>query len=163
MNMFAAWILSILAIVVVGTIVDLLMSNSKMHKFIRSIFATITVLVIITPLPSLIKNGFKPDGDFILGGDIKLDESYLNYINKNKIKKMETATIAAFEKDGLQFVQVAITANFDKNEINIVQVIINLEKLVIDKKYEHINKYELVKELVRKYLLVKEDKIIING
>lgn len=51
----AAWLGSILGIVVVGVVVELLTQNRRMGNFIRSIYGFIVLLVIVTPLPKLFK------------------------------------------------------------------------------------------------------------
>ena len=57
MSAIAGWVLSVLGIVLAGTVVDLMLTKSRLKSFIRSVFATITVLVVITPLPKLIETG----------------------------------------------------------------------------------------------------------
>lgn len=51
----AAWLGSILGVVVVGVIVELLTQNRRMGNFIRSIYGFIVLLVIVSPLPNLLK------------------------------------------------------------------------------------------------------------
>ncbi len=51
----ASWLASILGVVVVGVIVELLTQNRRMGNFIRSIYGFIVLLVIVTPLPKLLK------------------------------------------------------------------------------------------------------------
>ena len=51
----ASWLASVLGVVVVGVIVELLTQNRRMGKFIRSIYGFIVLLVIVSPLPKLLK------------------------------------------------------------------------------------------------------------
>ena len=51
----ASWLASILGVVVVGVIVELLTQNRRMGNFIRSIYGFIILLVIVSPLPKLLK------------------------------------------------------------------------------------------------------------
>ena len=50
----AAWLGSILGVVVVGVIIELLTQNRRMGNFIRAIYGFIVLLVIVTPLPQLL-------------------------------------------------------------------------------------------------------------
>jgi len=50
-----AWLGSILGVVVVGVIVELLTQNRRMGNFVRSIYSFIVLLVIVSPLPNLLK------------------------------------------------------------------------------------------------------------
>lgn len=51
-----AWLASILGVVVVGVVVELLTQNRRMGNFIRSIYGFIVLLVIVSPLPNLLKS-----------------------------------------------------------------------------------------------------------
>ena len=51
----AAWLASILGVVVVGVIVELLTQQRRMGNFIRAIYGFIVLLVIVSPLPKLLK------------------------------------------------------------------------------------------------------------
>lgn len=77
MSSFAAWGLTILGLAIVTTVAEMLLPQGKMRKVISSVFATVTVFVIITPIPNLLKNGI----DFDFSSDtVKTDQSYLEYI-----------------------------------------------------------------------------------
>ena len=52
----AAWLASILGVVIVGIVVELLTQNRRMGNFIRSIYGFLVLLVIVTPLPRLLKS-----------------------------------------------------------------------------------------------------------
>ena len=78
MSAVGAWILSILGIVVIGAVIDLVLPSGRMNKYVKSIFSAVTILVIILPLPNLVKNGCGADG-FIFDKDIELNENYLQY------------------------------------------------------------------------------------
>ncbi|MCQ2382513.1 MAG: stage III sporulation protein AF [Clostridia bacterium] len=51
----ATWLGSILGVVVVGVMVELLTQNRRMGNFIRSIYGFVVLLVIVSPLPKLLK------------------------------------------------------------------------------------------------------------
>lgn len=51
----AGWLSSILGVIVVGVIVELLTQNRRMGNFIRSIYGFVVLLVIVSPLPNLLK------------------------------------------------------------------------------------------------------------
>lgn len=161
MKSVSAWILSILGIVIIGTIIDLILPSGRMNKYIKSIFATVTILIIILPLPSLIKNGFKFDGGLIKE-DFQLDENFIDYSNKFKVGYLERGMQDAFTKEGLKNIKVTIKAEIKGNDIKITQVTINLVNLVISENLEHINKYELIDRLVTTHLKVNKEVIVLN-
>ncbi len=50
-----AWLASIVGIVVVGVIVELVMQGRRMGNFVRSIYSFTVLLVIVAPLPKILK------------------------------------------------------------------------------------------------------------
>jgi len=71
MHPLIGWVIGILAVVILGVVVDLLLSEHKMGKYVKSVFAAVTILVIILPLPSLLRNGFDFDGGFLFQNEFK--------------------------------------------------------------------------------------------
>lgn len=157
----SAWILSILGIVIVGALVDLLLPSGRMNKYVKSVVAAITVLIIVLPLPGLIKNNFKFDGG-IMKDDTKLDESFIDYVTRAKLSYLESGLIEALNKEGIRGVTAVIKGDFKDNKINIKSVTINLQNVVIDDDLQHINKYELLEKMVTKFLNVDKGVVIIN-
>ena len=153
MNSLATWVLSILGIVLVGTLVDLLLTKSRLKSVIRSVFATITVLVVVTPLPKLVSTG-----SFDLDADIT-DGEFLTYASDLKIGVLERAVERALAAQGIEAtVEIEGTADTD---IAIERVTINLSADGIQDENEHINKYDSVRRLAADYLNVEEDRITV--
>ena len=48
------WLAPILGVVVVGVIIELISKDSRLGKFVRSIYAFFVLFVIVQPLPSLL-------------------------------------------------------------------------------------------------------------
>ena len=99
MNSFAAWGLTILGLAVVTTIAEMLLPKGKTRNVIRSVAATIAVLVIVTPLPSLLKSGFKfefPDGS------VQMDDEYLEYTDGLKRKPSSARRSRTLRKKGIR-------------------------------------------------------------
>ena len=161
MNAISAWIMSILGIVIIGTLIDLILPSGRIGKYIKSIFATVTVLVIVLPIPSLIKNNFKIENGNLITPEFILDENYIDYANKIKMQYLAKGVETVLAEDGLRNVKVTIDGTSDKNNIIIKSVTVNLKNLVIDEDKQHINKYELIRESVTKYLNVEKDAVII--
>ena len=163
MSAISAWIMSILGIVIIGTLIDLILPSGRISKYIKSIFATVTVLVIVVPIPNLIKNNFNPSGGNLITPEFTLDENYLAYTDKVKMRYLAKGLEEKLAEDGLHNVSVEIDGKFgDGNSpvINLVKV--NLQNLVIDEDIRHINKYELIRDLVTTYLNVERGAVIIN-
>ncbi len=162
MKFVSAWVMSILGIVIIGTIVDLLLSKSRLKNFIRSIFATVCILVIITPLPSIVKNGF--DMDFSdLVGDIQIDDDFVGFSERQKVIALEKAIESAFDEEGISKLSVKADVVFESGNFTVKRITVDLTDSVINENLANINKYEFIKERVKKFTGNPEVEIIING
>lgn len=157
--MILSWIMSIFAVVALGFISDLVLSGKRMGKFVNAIFASLTILIIVAPIPNIIKNGFDGDNILFIPG-ISVDDSYLDYANKLKVRSLERGVEDALSKEGYRGIQIEIVGEFG-DEISIKSVSINLSELVMDDKVVHINKYETITRFVSDYLGVDKGVIMI--
>ena len=160
MSGLAAWILSILGVVIIGSIIDLLLPSGKMNKYIKVVFSTVTVLIIILPLPSLFKNGCSADNIFFTE-DITIDESYINKIDDYKKESVIKGLKEALSNDGIILKDVYIEGDFSDIVPDIKYVRINFADVVIERDYPHINKYELIRNKVTEYLVIDKDAVSI--
>ena len=158
MSGIGAWILSILGIVVIGVVIDLILPSVKMNRYVKSVFAAVTVLVIVLPLPALVKNGCSSQ-NFIWNEDIPLQENYLEYtatIRKNSLMK---GLRAALESEGITLGEADLKGDFSGSVPVIEEVSINLSQVVIVGQSEHINKYALIRNKVSAFLAVDEEVV----
>ncbi len=58
-----AWIISIAGVICLGILLEIVLPNGKMAKYVKGAFSLIVVLAIASPLPSLLKKDFKIDID----------------------------------------------------------------------------------------------------
>ncbi len=162
MSAISKWLLSILATVVIGTLIDLIFSGSRMSKTIKCVTATVCLLIIVMPLPSLIGNGF----DFSrieLEYNPTLDENYLAAVQKSKVEVLEKATEEELSAHGISDadVKITLTGGVDDGEIVNVKIILSGSGIPDDE--EHINKNELAVKLVCEYLKVEEAIVTVHG
>lgn len=54
-----AWIISITGVICLGILLDIVLPDGKTTKYIRGAFSLIVILVIVSPLPSLMKKEWK--------------------------------------------------------------------------------------------------------
>ena len=163
MGPITGWLIGILSIVILGTVVDLISAGGRMSKYIRSVFAAVTVLVIILPLPSLIRNGINFDSSFLIQNEFELDENYLRWAETVKLSALARGVQEQLRQDGVQGAVVTVEGSARANNITIELVRVNLENVVIDGNNQHINKYELIRQLVAEYLSIDRGQVIAYG
>ena len=159
MSAFSIWALGIAGIVILGVIVDILLPHGKMHNYVKSMFSLFTVLVIIYPIPGLIKNGFEFDEFFSTDFtycDVSLtQDEYL----KNEL---ETAVENYLSKMGVE-ANVEIYGEVTSKNLRINYIYVELLKSVIENEDMNINSNEAVAELVAECVNIDRERIIVYG
>lgn len=163
MSALAAWITAIFVAVVIAIGAELLFSDTRMSKFIRSVTAIVILLVIVMPIPALVKNGFSIGGDDTAENNMQLDESFIGFVDEKRINAVEAALAGEIKNAGISGAAVKITRAGNGEKTKIVQVEINLADSVIDEKLGHINMNELAVTTVCKYLNIEKSKVVVYG
>lgn len=163
MSALVAWITAIFVAVVIAIGAELLFSDTRMSKFIRSVTAIVILLVIVIPIPALVKNGFSIGGDDTAENNMQLDESFIGFVDEKRINAVEAALVGELKNAGISGAAVKITRAGNGEKTKIVQVEINLADSVIDEKLGHINMNELAVTTVCKYLNIEKSKVVVYG
>jgi energy-coupling factor transporter transmembrane protein EcfT len=158
MSAVVSWITGILAMVVIGTILDIFLSEKKLGKVIRSVIASLIVLMIISPLPALF-TGLK--SCTFQESDVTLDTDYLDYANKIKVRSLENGLADALDDKGYKNVGVEISAEVGMSEISISVVRLDISEMSLDIGIPNINKAERVKQLTAEFLKISSGKIMV--
>ena len=88
-----------------------------MNKYIKGILSFIIVLVIIMPLPKLLKTEVNFDKIFDYNKNISVDEDYLYQLNLNKINIAKEDIEAKILKQGYKNVSVYVSADIFDNKM----------------------------------------------
>lgn len=163
MSALAAWITAIFVAVVIAIGAELLFSDTRMSKFIRSVTAIVILLVIVMPMPALVKNRFSIGGDDTAENNMQLDESFIGFVDEKRINAVEAALVGELKNAGISGAAVKIARAGNGEKTKIVQVEINLADSVIDEKLGHINMNELAVTTVCKYLNIEKSKVVVYG
>lgn len=153
-----AWILSIAGVTILSVAVDLILPSGQTAKYIKNIFAFVMILVIISPLPALIKGNFNVN-DIFESEEIVLQEDYIYQVNRDKLTALEEEITSSLEEKGIKNVVVTINADIFQIEMKILEVNVDLSDLVIDENSGHIDIEKAITEVVDR--LVGEEVIII--
>lgn len=155
MSSFAAWGLTLLGLAVICTIAEMLLPQGKTRSVIRSVMATIAVLVIVTPLPNLIKNGF--DFDFT-DDTVKLDTEYIEYSDNKRGEYVARSAELYLSQNGYDGVEVTVQMDGYK----VKSVTAKISKSGIMQNGEHINNSE-IKKLLADYFGIEKEAVMAYG
>ena len=152
-----AWILSIVGIVFVGIIFDMISPEGKLSTFIKSIFAIITLFVIVSPIPKLLKKKWNWDWNF------EWSDEYLQSVTTGKVLYYQDQIRQNLENMGYQQVDVLIEWNQENSTQNMEKIYIDFTKYVLNGGDKHKIEYEKIEEMIVKLINIEKENIIFYG
>ena len=157
----SSWILSIAGIVIISVIVELILPEGSINKYIRSIFSFLVVLVIIAPLPALVGKKFDYS-QIISQEEFTLQEDYLFQLNVYKTEALQEDLINVINEAGYENVEVSVSCNNYATSFVVDAIYVELSNLVIMDNAEHTNIIDIEKEILKlivSYANVEERKV----
>ena len=153
-----SWILSILGVILLGVLVDMLMSESRLHNYVKAIISIFTVFVVVAPIPSLLRQIQNASIHIDTGTSIDINN---DYAQRQAVRQYEQALKKSLADEGWRGVEVSIKGKVDGVTLTAEQITLDTKNLVIDEKNAHINKYERLRALTAVFLNVNAAIIVI--
>ncbi len=142
----SGYILSIVGVVILGVVIDLMMVEGQMQKYIKNIFVIFVIFAIVSPISNLLKTELAVPT--INSSELSLNEGLLKNINSHKKVQLENDIIQHFLDNGVSGVQVEVVMDAESREFLAKKILINIKNLVIENNYLNINKYGFLENLV---------------
>lgn len=142
----SGYILSIVGVVILGVIIDLMMAEGQMQKYIKNIFVIFVIFAIISPIPNLLKTNIALPT--INSEELSIDKDLLKNINSYKKEQLENDIIQHFKDNGVSGVQVEVEIDAEYQEFLPKKILLNIKNLVIENNYLNINKYGFLENLI---------------
>ena len=153
----STYILSIVGIVILGVIIDIMLVEGQMQKYIKSIFVVFVIFVIIAPIPNLLKTNLSlPTFNT---GQVTLNSDLIKTINEQKRIELQNDLIQHFSQNGVSGVVVKVEMDDENQNFVPKRISLNIKKLVIKDNYLNINKYEVLTGLVLDVVQVEKEII----
>ena len=153
MSEVSTWILSVAGIICVSVLIEFIMPEGQMNKYIKSIFSFVIILVIILPLPKLFK---KQNSISVFDYDgITLQSDYLYELNLTKLSSITKTIEKDIKELGYNDVSLSISADIFDEKIDYRGIYVNLNNLVISNDFEHKNIIEIkedITQVIGKYI-----------
>ena len=162
MSSISSYILSIVGIVFLGVLVDVVMPDGEMNKYVKGIFSLVALFVIISPIQTVLSGKTDLSEVFYDTSAIEIDSDFLEATNKQIKKQLENTLLAKLKNAGFDDVEVEILCDMSNNQFEVKKVVLDISKMVINSDVEHINKYTEVRAIVLECLNVEESDVIIN-
>ncbi len=163
LSTLSGWILSIAGVICISVIVELVMPDGQMNSYIKKILSFIIVLVIILPLPKLLKTEIDLNNIFDYSENIEVDEDYLYQLNLNKINIAKDDIETKIKSHGYNNVFVYVNADIFQNNMRFKSITVDLSGLVISGNSEHNDITKIKKDIskiITEYVTIDEEAII---
>ena len=157
-----AYILSIIGIVFLGVLVDVIMPEGTMNKYIKGMFGLIALFVIVYPISQILNSNIKLDDVFYNSSATAIDKDFLQATNKQIKSQIEKSLQAKLVNAGFENVDVEIECDLSQEQFTIKKVRVDISKMVINQNMVHINKYTEIKKVVTEFVNVEEDDVVID-
>jgi hypothetical protein len=156
--------MSIAGVAALGVFVDLFVPEGKTQKYIRGIFGVVAVLVVVLPLPNLLKRDYSLDlGSGDSSVSVNLDNTYLYEYYREKAAYAERGAEKYLAAAGYVGAAVTLATDGYREDMNITGVYVNLAKTATPAGKSRADVYTDVKNLSAKYLNAEPEKIIVYG
>lgn len=155
------WLISIAAVVALSVLLDIIVPEGETNKYIKGIFALITIFVIISPISNFINRDFSIEDIFITSNNNSSINTTLVDATKNDINNLTSNALnKALADKGYNNVTSRIYLNYEE-KIDFVTIDIN--NLIIAEKVSHINIINDIKSIVSTCLNIDKERVIIYG
>lgn len=155
-----AWIASIVAIVALGVLLDIIMPEGEINKYIKSVFSIVTVVAIIAPLPAMLGGKGDFNNYFDKLDNITIDQSYVDSVDKDRQRVQQARLDDLIANSDYSR---AIGKLVYDNDGSIKKIEINLEKIVIKDEAEHKDIVDKLTTLITKAFAVKKECVYVYG
>lgn len=153
-----AWLLKITGVIALSTLSSLLIPNGQTKKYVKGIFALITLFVLVSPLPKLLKSDFSgfPNA-FDTASELEIDETFLYGVATNAYKTQERNIEKFLKENGIEAKVKFVVKSETSSEIDYVNVILSDMSFERDKS----NSIDIgaLKNEISKFSGVPEDKL----
>lgn len=153
-----AWLLKITGVIALSTLSSLLIPNGQTKKYVKGIFALITLFVLVSPLPKLLKSDYSgfPNA-FGTVAELEIDETFLYGVATNAYKTQERNIEKFLKEKGIEAKVKFVVKSETSSEIDYVNVILSDKSFERDKS----NSIDIgaLKSEISKFSGVPEDKL----
>lgn len=153
-----AWLMKITGVIALSALSSLLIPNGQTKKYVKGIFALITLFVLVSPLPKLLKSDFSgfPNA-FDTASELEIDETFLYGVATNAYKTQERNIEKFLKENGIEAKVKFVVKSETSSEIDYVNVILSDKSFERDKS----NSIDIgaLKSEISKFSGVPEDKL----
>ncbi len=145
MSGISSWILSIAGIICISVIVEIIMPEGQMNKYIKGVLSFIIIFVIVSPLPNLLNQ--KSINITTNIDQIQVQQDFLDKYNIACKDAIEKDLINEIKTLGYEGINIEISYGFDGENCYFDKVFVELKGLVISENSTHKDIVEIKEEI----------------
>ena len=149
MQAISSWILSIAGVIALSVIIELVLPDGQMNKYIKAIFSFVIVFIIISPIPTLLNKKTTFSEFFNYEDSFSIDENFLEQVNLNRLSSSQKDIETQCHNQGYKNIKVYINADILSGEMNFLSVYVDLSDLVLSPEAEHTNITNIKKHITQ--------------
>lgn len=111
-------LLPIVGVVLMSLLVDILLPSGQVNKFIKGIFSLVLIIVVITPLVSLLNSDYEPTL-FNSSSEIEIDYDYAEDVWSIKNEEKERLIFNLLSENGYTVESVEIEGGYSVDKVTI--------------------------------------------
>ncbi len=162
----SSWIMSIAGIICISVIVELILPEGQMNRYIKAIFSFIVILVIILPIPKLLNSNIDFSNIFGYDNNLNVDEDYLYQLNLDKVNSYKEDIEKEIESHGYKNVSIYINCDIFENKMEFKSITVDLTSLVITENAEHKDITKIKKDItsiILSFIDLDEEEILYDS
>lgn len=160
MSVVSCWVLSILGVIVLSILVEMILPNSTISKFIKNIFGYLIIIIILSPVFTFFSNKNFDINSIFETSSVSIQEDFVANVNRQVITALENSIIYDCKKEGILNIQVGIEANIFETKLSITQINVDIKNLVIQKNYEHKNIKTSITDIILDNVVIDRELIV---
>lgn len=155
MSSISAWILSLCGMILVGLLVDIIMPQKVLTKFVKTIIGLFTLFMVVSPIASLDLNNLSVEKIF---STVEVDSNFVESREEEKLSALKKSIENTLNQNGYKNLKV----NLEVNEENglITGVFVDLKNLVLSNENLNIDKYTNIVTIVKQFVTISEEEIV---
>lgn len=152
------YIISIISVIVLTGVAAIILPDGRLGKFVKGIFAILTLVVILSPITAFFSDDIDYNGDIFDEKEMIINSEFLDYIDFKRKENYQTDLEKMLDKLGYES-DVEIYYTSEDYKFKVTKVLINLKNSVMKDEYGHIVISEEIFETVCTYLSIERNSV----
>lgn len=161
MSAVSIWLLSIVGVILITVMVEIIIPEGQMNKYVKGVLSIITVFVIVLPLPHLSVD--KLDFGKFFNSSVDVDNSFIENLNRQKVIEYENIIETTLTQNGFGGTSVEVVGELTEPNMKISGINVNLSLLVLSDPQLNINRNEKIEHIIMAVVNVKKEVINLYG